>query len=193
MSARRQAKADALAQAAEVLAAAGDHSRALRKLMAAERITDRMLRADRSDRRHPAALGALKLRQALLWGKLGNWKQAIRATRSSVYFFHQLDIIGAPEPDHVKARLATARAYLASLLGAYGVDDDNRRRELRTYFQDPGMSLYSEISMLDGLACHAYRDLIGHSGYTEDDFDKVSELGTQAFRDYAARHPNGPW
>lgn len=193
MSARLQAKADAQLQAAEVLAAAGDQRRALRKLASAERAIDRLLRADPSDRRHPAALGALKLREAVLWAELGDWRRAIRATRSSVYFFHQLDIIGAPEPDHVKAGLATARAHLASLLGAHGVDDDERRRDLRTYFQDPSMSLYSEISTLDGLACHAYRDLIGRSGYTEKDFDRVCEQGEQAFRDYAARHPNRRW
>jgi hypothetical protein len=193
MSARLQAKADAHLEAAEVLAAAGDHRRALRELTSAERITSRLLESAPHDRRHPAALGALKLRQALLWGELGDWRRAILATRSSVYFFHQLDLIGAPEPDHVKARLADARAHLAGLLGAHGAEDANRRRELRTYFQDPDTPLYSEISTLDGLACHAYRDLVGRSGYTEKDFDRVSKQGDQAFRDYLARHPDKRW
>jgi hypothetical protein len=193
MSARLQAKADAQLQAAEVLAAAGDQRRALRKLASAERITSRLLKSAPHDRRHPAALGAMKLRQALLWGELGEWRRAILATRSSVYFFHQLDLIGAPEPDHVKARLADARAHLAVLLGAHGIEDARRRRELRTYFQDPDTPLYSEISTLESLACYAYRDLIGHSGYTEKDFDRVSKLGDQALGDYLARHPNKRW
>ncbi|WP_125935798.1 hypothetical protein [Streptomyces sp. WAC 06738] len=185
--------------AADALMAGGNHRRALAESLKARRWATRLLKAEPTVRRHVEVLGSLTYNQALMWERLGDGQKAISAGRASVYYYNMLSIID-PDHDHtgsaalrtndqVTAHLADARARLARLLGAYGVKDDRRRRQLKAYSQDPDMPLYSEISRLEQQAGWAYKGLIGRSGYTREDFERIKQQGDEAYASFFRRFP----